>query len=178
LERFVAISGCSGGGKSTLVAELGSRGFATVEEPGRRIVKQELQGAGTALPWVDGAAFARRAITMALEDRQWAARTEGWVFFDRSLIDAASHLQHLTGEPALERYRLANRYHQLVVLTPPWPVIYANDPERRHGFDEAQAEYLRLVEAYSSLDYDLLVLPKESIQERADLVLQRLGAEA
>ena len=36
-DRFVVISGCSGGGKSTLLSELGRRGYGTVEEPGRRI---------------------------------------------------------------------------------------------------------------------------------------------
>jgi predicted ATPase len=59
--RFVVISGCSGGGKSTLLNELGRRGYATVGEPGRRIIKQELRGEGFALPWVDEIAFARRA---------------------------------------------------------------------------------------------------------------------
>ena len=38
MDRFIILSGCSGGGKSTLLAELARRGFATVEEPGRRIV--------------------------------------------------------------------------------------------------------------------------------------------
>ena len=69
MERFVVISGCSGGGKSMLLAELAQRGYAVVEEPGRRIVQQELQGGGAALPWVDPVAFARRAIAMSLEDR-------------------------------------------------------------------------------------------------------------
>jgi predicted ATPase len=44
VNRFVVISGCSGGGKSTLLIELGRRGYATVEEPGRRIVKEEMLG--------------------------------------------------------------------------------------------------------------------------------------
>ncbi|WP_409999599.1 AAA family ATPase [Rhizobium leguminosarum] len=51
MNRSVLISGCSGGGKSTLLAELAARGHAVVEEPGRRIVKQELEGDGAALPW-------------------------------------------------------------------------------------------------------------------------------
>jgi predicted ATPase len=67
--RFVVISGCSSGGKSTLLAELGRRGYATVEEPGRRIVRRELAGDGSALPWVNGAAFARGAIQLAIADR-------------------------------------------------------------------------------------------------------------
>jgi predicted ATPase len=35
-ERFVLLSGCSGGGKSALLAELHARGYHVVEEPGRR----------------------------------------------------------------------------------------------------------------------------------------------
>ena len=101
MDRFVVISGCSSGGKSTLIAELGKRGYAVVDEPGRRIVKEELARGGSALPWVDGVAFARRAMATALADRAAAGSLDGWVFFDRGLIDAAAHLQFMTGEPVL-----------------------------------------------------------------------------
>src|SRR6187397_531426 len=83
MDRFVVLSGCSGGGKSTLLAELRRRGHATVDEPGRRIVKEESADGGTALPWIDLAAFARRAIEVALADREEARDRPGWVFFDR-----------------------------------------------------------------------------------------------
>jgi predicted ATPase len=43
-------SGCFGGGKSTLLIELGQRGYATMEEPRRRIVKEEMLGAGLHSP--------------------------------------------------------------------------------------------------------------------------------
>jgi predicted ATPase len=68
-DRFVVLSGCSGGGKSTLLTEFARRGHAVVEEPGRRIVREETARGGGALPWVDAEAFLRRAISMALEDR-------------------------------------------------------------------------------------------------------------
>jgi predicted ATPase len=77
MDRFVVISGCSGGGKSTLLAELGRCGHTVVDEPGRRIVVEEMKGGGSALPWVDAAAFARRAIAMALADRDSAAASNG-----------------------------------------------------------------------------------------------------
>lgn len=121
MNRSVLISGCSGGGKSTLLAELGARGHAVVEEPGRRIVKQELEGDGAALPWVDMAAFARRAIERAMADHTTAREQTGWTFFDRGLIDAAAALQHLTGEPILEKLGAAHRYHPRIFITPPWP---------------------------------------------------------
>lgn len=174
MERFVIISGCSGGGKSTLLAELGRRGFAVVEEPGRRIVAAELAGAGAALPWVDAAAFARRAIELSFADLEAAVGQPGWVFFDRGLIDAAAALQHLTGEPALEALGRRHRYNQRVFLTPPWPEIYEADRERRHGLAEAVAEFDRLCQVYPGLGYDVCLLPKTSVARRADIVLALL----
>jgi predicted ATPase len=175
VDRFVVISGCSGGGKSTLLAELGRRGHAVVEEPGRRIVKEEKEGGGRALPWVDAAAFARRAIEMALADRARTSALTGWVFFDRGLVDAAAGLQHMTGEPVLGPLGQSHRYHRRVFLAPPWPEIYVNDPERRHGFDAGIEEYARLLEAYPSIGYDVVVLPKVGVSQRADFVLETLA---
>jgi predicted ATPase len=174
MNQFVVISGCSGGGKSTLLAELSRRGYATVEEPGRRIVIEETEAQGLALPSVDMAAFARRAITMALQDRQAAAALSGWVFFDRGLVDAATALEHVTGEP-LAGLCQKHRYHTSIFLTPPWPEIYVTDTERQHGLNTAIAEYERLMSAYAVLGYDIVILPKASIGERADFVLRRLA---
>ncbi len=169
--RFVILSGCSGGGKSTLLAELARRGFPTVEEPGRRIVKEEMAGDGRALPWVDPVAFSRRAIAMALEDLEVAQQRDGWVFFDRGLIDAAAGLEHRTGEPALVTWASAWRFHSQVFLLPPWPEIYEIDPERRHSLEEALGEYERLLSVYPALGYEVVVMPKIGVAARADFVV-------
>ncbi|WP_291832811.1 AAA family ATPase [Brevundimonas sp.] len=175
-DRFVVISGCSGGGKSTLLAELARRGHSVVEEPGRRIVRQASEDNDPSLPWRDLAAFARRAADMASADRE-TAPAAGWVFFDRSLVDAAAALQHATGEAAVERLGRDHRYNPEVFLTPPWPEIRVTDAERRQGFDEAVREYDRLIEAYKSLGYQIVDLPKVSVTERADLILRSLNAQ-
>jgi predicted ATPase len=171
---FVLITGCSGGGKSTLLAELRARGHAVVEEPGRRIVREELENGGAALPWVDPAAFARRAIEMALADRQAAHGQSGWVFCDRGLIDAAAALEAVTGEAVLAELDARNRYHSRVFLAPPWPEIYLTDPERRHGFEAGLAEYARLQALLPALGYAVLILPKVPVAARADFVLAAL----
>jgi len=175
MDRFVIISGCSGGGKSTLLDELRRRGHGVVVEPGRRIVAEELKAGGAALPWVDAAAFARRAIEMSLADRAGAESKAGWVFFDRGLIDAAVALRHLTGDALVETLGRSHRFNRRVFLTPPWPEIYVNDEERRHGLAEAIAEYDRLCEAYPALGYQVSILPKVSVEARADFVLAALG---
>lgn len=173
-DRFIVLSGCSGGGKSTLLEELRRRGHRTVEEPGRRIVQEELASGGTALPWLDLAAFARRAMAMALADRDAIRGEHGFVFFDRGLIDAASALEAHCGERVIAALAAEHRYNRTVFLTPPWPEIYVGDTERRHGLDAALAEYDRLESVYPALGYETVILPKVAVAERADFVLARL----
>lgn len=173
--RHVILSGCSGGGKSSLLAALAGCGFTTVPEPGRRIVAEELRGAGRALPWVDPEAFARRALEMARQDRLERFGDEGWVMFDRGLVDAAVALAHAGGPPVAEVLRDIPGFHPRVFLAPPWAEIYRTDAERRHGFDAAVAEYGRLQAAFAALGYETVLLPKVSVAGRVAFVQARLA---
>lgn len=175
--RDVVISGCSGGGKSTLLAELASRGFQTVPEPGRRIVREQMGSGGTALPWVDAIAFAELAIDVAARDRKLAPSTDSWTFYDRGLVDAAVALAHVTGRPAVAILAPYEPYHRRVFLTPPWPEIYEVDAERPHGMYEAIAEYDRLMISFGELGYEPTVIPKAPAAERAAFVIDKLTQE-
>lgn len=175
MHHFIILSGCSGGGKSTLLAEFAQRGFATVAEPGRRVVREELASGGNALPWIDGAAFARRITALARQDYEAARALPAPIFFDRGLIDAAVALEHLTGEKVLADLAARHRYASPVFLAPPWPELFASDAERRHGLDAAIAEYNRLAAVYPALGYDVVLLPETSVAERVAFVLQRIG---
>jgi acyl-CoA thioesterase II len=85
MENFVTISGCSSGGKSTLLVELRRRGFATIDEPGRRIVAEELKRGGRALPWVDAVARTTAPLPPAAAIHQCALAYAS----DMMLLDAA-----------------------------------------------------------------------------------------
>lgn len=169
--RHVVISGCSGGGKSTLLSMLRRDGYATVPEPGRRIVEEQLLGHGRALPWVDMAAFAEQAIELAAADKKRTASEVGWVFFDRGLIDAAVALHHATGRSIYETLAPFERYYHRVFMTPPWPDIYRTDDGRRHDLVDAIEEYDRLLLAFRQLGYETIILPKVSVRDRANFVL-------
>jgi len=174
LNRFIVLSGCSGGGKSTLLAELARLGHAVVEEPGRRVVRREMARGGDALPWLDMEAFARACIEVALQDRVEAGRHTGWVFFDRGLVDAGSALQAATGE-SMANLVAENPYNPKAFLTPPWPELFHNDGERRHSLEESVAEYERLQKDFAAAGYEIAVLPRVSIEDRASRILSALG---
>jgi predicted ATPase len=57
---------------------------------------------------------------------------------------------------------------------PPY-ACHVTDSERRHGLNDAVAEYQRLIELYPSLGYEVAILPKISVPERADFVLHSLA---
>lgn len=175
--RLVVLSGCSGGGKSTLLAALAERGIATAAEPGRRVVREALASGGDALPWQAPERFAERVTDLAIADHDAALARGGLTLFDRSLIDAEAWYRR-TGRPlpgGLQAALARNRYDRVVLMAPPWPELFATDAERRHGFDEAVAEYDSLLEAYAARGHDCVLLPRASVDQRVAFVLARLG---
>ncbi|MEL6571404.1 MAG: AAA family ATPase [Pseudomonadota bacterium] len=171
---YYLITGCSSGGKSTLLAALDARGYHTIPEPGRRIVAEERAGDGKALPWVDALAFSHRALQMAREDLAGCASQQGPVFFDRGLIDAAVALQHAAEIPLSASLGSKSPYQNPVFLAPPWSEIYQKEADRPHGFDAAVAEYYRIKEALTELNLKVVHLPKISLEERVEFVLSHL----
>ncbi|WP_332818944.1 AAA family ATPase [Sphingopyxis sp.] len=166
---FVMISGCSGGGKSTLLSELARRGYPVVEEPALRVVADERQGDGRALPWVDAAAFGQRALAMSIADH---LASRGLTFFDRGVVDAGVAITAQGGKPpkdALTHYR-----YDLVFLAPPWPEIYEVNEDRRHSLEKALRDYERVRIAYLQAGYDPFVLPRETVTARADFILTKV----
>ncbi|MFZ5668556.1 MAG: AAA family ATPase [Pseudomonadota bacterium] len=172
-DRFVIITGCSGGGKSSLLAELARRGCRTFPEAGRQIVREQDWTGGDALPWTEPVRFCEMTVSRALFQLTLACAGEGLRFFDRGPIDQLAGLEH-AGLPVPATIRGAAdrvRYNETVFVAPPWPEIFAADAERRHGFDEALAVHAPLCAAYRERGYRLVELPRVSIAERADFVL-------
>ncbi len=163
--RRVLITGCSGAGKSALVTEMRARGHEIVKEPGRRVIRAEERIGGNGTPWDNEERFARLCLKMASAD--WDGVRVGTVIFDRGAFDAAAHLARLGFEDEALRHQVQYRY-DLMVMAPPSPDLFRTDPDRRHGFADAVAEYEALTAAAPRLGYTPEILPEGSVAERAD----------
>ena len=64
--RLFVISGCSGGGKSSLLAALTDAGYCTVPEMGRQIVKEQLKTKDAVTPWDNPVAFCEMLIARSI----------------------------------------------------------------------------------------------------------------
>jgi len=172
VKNFIIISGCSCGGKSTLLRALRSKGYKVVEEAGRRVVQTERKTGGEAIPWKNMPLFLERAIELAIQDYEDASNETAPVFFDRSLIDLILAYEHFTGSIRFQEMIRTFQYAPNVYFAPPWPEIYVNDREREHSFDDAISEYKRLEIGYPKFGYELEILPKTTVQKRAELILE------
>lgn len=177
-ERWcVIISGCSGSGKSSLIGELHRRGYQVFTEPGREIVKEQVQIGGPGLPWrADFVLFAELCVSRIMSRYNSLGKVDRPVFFDRSLVDPVNAYLRMGLQPPAHLIKAAEiyRFNRRVFLTPPWPEIYRTDAERKHGFDEAVGEYQQLLKTYPLYGYETVLVPQLSVSERADFVLEKI----
>ncbi|HEV8051946.1 MAG TPA: AAA family ATPase, partial [Parachlamydiaceae bacterium] len=170
--NYVVISGCSGGGKSAILSELAYRGYSFVPEPGRQIVKEQIAIEGDALPWINLNKFLELALSRYVFQFNQKESLK-IVFFDRGIVDAIQldQAQPVYFQNAAKKFR----YQRLVFLVPPWEEIFVNDAERKHDFESAKREFEELLIKYKKFGYETVLIPKTTVKERADFILNRLG---
>lgn len=171
-DNFVIISGCSGGGKSSIITELTGRGYSTVLEPGRQIVKEQSIINGDALPWLNLQKFLDLVLSRYLLQYNSQKKQNQFIFFDRGIVDATliNQSQPTYFENAAKQFR----YNPLVFLVPPWKQIFVSDKERKHSFEAAQKEFNELLIKYKNFGYKTILIPQLSVQERVDFILNNL----
>lgn len=175
--KLVVISGCSSGGKSTLLSELSDHGYTIMPEVGRELVKEQLALNSDALPWKEPIRFCELLIEKSIkryhEAMQFKSVQDSVIFFDRCFLEGISYFQTIN----IYKYDYIVselRYYPAIFMTPPWKEIFCEDAERKNSFENAVAEYDRLLEYYVKYGYKLIVLPKASVKERYQFVIDKI----
>jgi predicted ATPase len=175
-DRFTIITGGPGTGKTSLIAELCRRGFPGTTEAGRAIIIDQTMIGGRALESAEAALFAE--LMLAWEMRSYRIAEEDpapAIFFDRGIPELTGYYRML-GMPVPAHVTSAVRvfrYRPRVFLAPAWQAIYTTDTERTQSFADAVAGSAAARVAYEACGYEVIALPRASVTERADFVLER-----
>jgi predicted ATPase len=173
----VVLTGGPGAGKTTLLQALASLGHAVVGETARAIIKSRLaQGLA---PRPDPRAFAEAIL--AQDTKNFCEHgVAGHVFFDRGVLDGLCMLRQCEPTRHAELVSLAAcyRYHPKAFFLPPWEAIFETDAERHQSFAEAVSVHTALADWYRACGYQIVEVPRTSVIERCNFVLQALDAAA
>ncbi|WP_116130756.1 AAA family ATPase [Tropicimonas sp. IMCC34043] len=176
-DHFFVVTGGPGAGKTSLITELARRGFHTIPESGRAIIREEMLTGGSALPWADRLAYAERMLERDLRAYGAAERLTGPVIFDRGIPDIMGYLTlcGLPVPPHIAAAAKAARYNSRVLLAPYWDEIFTQDIERKQSRTEAEATCATMRDTYAALGYAITELPRTDIAQRANFVAAQLG---
>jgi predicted ATPase len=177
-DRFFVLTGGPGSGKTTLVEALKARGYATTEEAGRGVIREQTQDGGDGLPWIDRERFAELMFEWELRSYRDAERRDGPVVFDRGLPDTIGYrrLEGLEVPAWMEEEAWRLRYNAQVFIAPPWKEIYGRDEERRQSWELAVRTYEVMAETYTEFGYELMELPRVAVERREDFIIAALDS--
>ena len=176
--NFFIISGGPGAGKTSLIDTLDMRGFTTVAETGRAILREQAAIGGSAVHGKDTAAYCTEMLKRGIADFNREKAGDEPVFFDRGIAELPGYCR-LVGLPVPEAVRQAAeiyRYNALVLLAPPWREIYRQDSERGQDWSEAVRTYELVREAYDEAGYETVEIPRDTVARRVAFILAEVDA--
>ena len=101
---------------------------------------------------------------------------ESIVFFDRGIPDVLAYMDCFDQVYGAEFEDAArSNPYDLIFLMPPWREIHVVDNERFESFEESLLVNTCLLNRYTALGYDVQVVPKNTVADRVDFILDFLN---
>ncbi len=175
MQNFTVLTGAPGSGKSAVLDVLRKLGHGCIDEPARQILAEQRSFDGHGMPAKDPRLFTELLLSRALFEYGRMRGHEEPVFFDRGVADVVGYGKWYDLDIAhIEQAARCYRYAKIVFVTPDWKEIYRNDDERTMTYDEARRFGDGIRRIYEELGYDVVELPRESPEKRAQFILSRL----
>lgn len=97
------------------------------------------------------------------------------IFYDRGIPDVHAYMDCFGQSYDTHFAQACYDYrYDAILLMPPWKEIYAVDNERFETYEESVQVYESLEKAYTRFGYTVTLVPKGSIEERTDFILEHL----
>src|SRR5690606_12672365 len=103
------------------------------------------------------------------------AEPDAFVFIDRGIPDVVAYLDYIGDEyPAQFTKACEDFKYSKTFILPPWEDIYESDSERYENFEQAEKIQSYLIETYKKYGYDLIEVPKDTVENRILYILDKI----
>ncbi|MEO8515968.1 MAG: ATP-binding protein [Flavobacterium sp.] len=175
-KEIVVIIGGPGTGKSTIIDGLTAKGYCCYPEISRQVTL-EAKKQGIEQLFLEKPLLFSELLLEGRKKQYEDALNESHeiVFIDRGIPDVLAYM-HYIGDSYPAHFDLAcrqNLYTKIFIL-PPWEEIYISDHERYENFEQAKLIYNHLTETYQNYGYELIEVPKDSLDNRILFILGQI----
>ncbi|MCW2260306.1 MULTISPECIES: AAA family ATPase [Sphingobacterium] len=175
--NFYVITGGPGVGKTTLIDALKSKGYSTVAEDARSIIKQQILKRGDALPWKNKDLYALLLLNASVKSYHAISnKNDNIYFFDRGIVDTICYAEMINFKipTAMLQNAKTHKYNSTVFILPPWSQIYTTDDERKQTWEEALYTFEIMKKTYFNNGYNVIEVPIGAVDLRVDFILKHI----
>ena len=176
-KELIVITGGPGTGKTTIIDALIEQGYACFPEISRQITLEAKKQGIEQLFLEKPLLFSELLLEGRKKQHQQAHDdVSEIVFLDRGIPDILAYM-HYIGDSYPAFFDQASREHQYskVFVLPPWEEIYESDEARYENFEQAKLIFEHLLETYQKYGYELIEVPRGSVEERIQFILNQLS---
>ena len=174
-KKIILLIGGPSSGKTTLMNHLESEGHICYPEISREVILKAREEGVDYLFLENPMLFSERLLEGRIKQYEKATTEGKHVFIDRGIPDVVAYMDYI-GDIYPEKFIAACETYKYdkVFLLPPWEEIYTSDAERYESYEEASKIHHFLVDTYTKYGYDLHEVPKTSVEERFQFIINHL----
>ncbi len=175
LQRIL-LAGGPGTGKTTIIDELKRDGYCCFDEVSRQVTAAAQKEGIAQLFLKDPLLFSKKLLNGRIADFERAENQKaGFCFYDRGIPEVIAYMNYRNENVPQQFYQAeAEHRYDRVFYFPIWEAIYNRDNERYESLEEAKAIAPFIEQKYRALGYHLLRVPKLTVSERKDFILNHL----
>ncbi|WP_066225659.1 AAA family ATPase [Formosa haliotis] len=176
--KKIVITGGPGTGKSSIIHALQDKGHSCLEEISRQVTLQAREEGVEQLFLTQPLLFSERLLK-GRESQFYEANAleKSCVFIDRGVPDVLAYMDFIgdTYPETFVNVCKSLQYDHVFILKP-WKEIYQSDAVRYENFEQAVKIHECLVNTYEGFNYTLIDVPFDTVENRADYILNKIQA--
>ncbi len=174
--KKIVITGGPGTGKSSVIHHLEREGYVCYHEVSREITAAAQKQGISQLFLEKPILFSEKLLEARVRQHiEASSKKDHTIFLDRGIPDVVAYMEYFgTTYPRKFQQACEDHSYDRIFLLPPWEDIYQNDNERYESFEQALLIHDCLKKTYLSYGYQPIEVPKNSIENRSDFILNNI----